>query len=69
MRRLHEDTQGLEVEHLDGIKILLDGEWVLVLPDVSAPRFHVRAESGEAARAEALVDKYAARIRELQEEL
>jgi len=69
MRRLHEDTQGMEVEHLDGIKIALDGEWVLVLPDVSAPLFHVRAESREAARAEALVEKYAARIRELQEGL
>lgn len=69
MRRLYEESQSLSVEQLDGIKIQLDGGWVLVLPDVSAPVFHVRAESREEGRVEGLVAQYAARISELQERL
>jgi mannose-1-phosphate guanylyltransferase/phosphomannomutase len=69
MRRLYEESQSLSVEQLDGIKIQLDGGWVLVLPDVSAPVFHVRAESREEERVEGLVAQYAARISELQERL
>ena len=69
MRRLHEETTGRRVEHLDGIKIYLDGGWVLVLPDVSAPLFHVQAESADQETAETVVEQYAARIEELEEEL
>lgn len=66
MRRLHEETAGLPVSQLDGLKIQSDQGWVLVRPDVSAPLFHVRAESREQKAAEALAQKYAARIQELQ---
>jgi mannose-1-phosphate guanylyltransferase/phosphomannomutase len=69
MRRLHEETTGRRVEHLDGIKIYLDGGWVLVRPDVSAPLFHVQAESADQETAETVVEQYAARIEELEEEL
>ncbi len=69
MRQLHEESQGGAVEQLDGIKIQLDSGWVLVLPDVSAPLFHVRAEGRERERVEGLVAQYAARIEELQEGL
>jgi phosphomannomutase len=57
------------VEHLDGIKIYLDGGWVLVRPDVSAPLFHVQAESADQETAETVVEQYAARIEELEEGL
>ncbi len=69
MRRLHEESSALHVEHLDGIKIHLDGGWVLVLPDVSAPLFHIHSESGDSETARQAVDQYAARIDELQAEL
>jgi len=69
MRRLHEETQDLRTEHLDGLKIHTDGGWALVLPDVSAPLFHVRAESSDPEEAQALAAHYAARIEELQEEV
>ncbi len=52
MRRLHEDSQGLRSEHLDGLKIHLDDGWVLVLPDVAAPLFHVRVETQDPETAE-----------------
>ncbi len=69
MRRLHEETTGRRVEHLDGIKIYLDGGWVLVLPDVSAPLFHVQAESADEETVETVVEQYVARIAELEEGL
>jgi mannose-1-phosphate guanylyltransferase/phosphomannomutase len=69
MRRLHEETEGLPTEHLDGIKVKVAGGWVLVLPDVSGPLFRVRAESAEDGRAEALVAEYAAKIEALQASL
>ncbi len=69
MRRLHEDTRDLRTEHLDGLKIHTDDSWVLVLPDVSAPLFHLRAESPDPEEAQALAAKWAARIEELQEEV
>ncbi len=69
MRRLHEETRGLRVEHLDGLKVHLNGGWVLVLPDVSAPLFHVQAESPDRETADRMVEQYAARIEELQEGL
>jgi len=37
-----------------------------VRPDVMAPLFHVRAESRQPESAQALADRYAARIQELQ---
>jgi len=69
MRRLHEETGDSRVEHLDGIKIFLDGGWVLVLPDVSAPLFHVQSESEDEGRVQEMVGQYSARIEELQEDL
>ncbi len=67
MRRLHEETQDQKTEQLDGIKVFLDTGWVLVLPDVTGPSLHVRAESADRERADALVAEYAARIEGMQE--
>jgi mannose-1-phosphate guanylyltransferase/phosphomannomutase len=69
MRHLHEESSDLQVEHLDGIKIHSDGGWVLILPDVSAPVFHIHAESQDRQTARRVADEYAARIDELQAEL
>jgi len=66
MRRLHEESRELRTEHVDGLKVHLDGDWVLVLPDVSAPVIHVKAETGEPGDAEELADRYAALLSELQ---
>ncbi len=69
MRRLHEETRDLSVEQLDGLKIHVPAGWALVLPDVSGPVFHVRAESRDQATADALVHQYAQEIQRLQAEL
>jgi mannose-1-phosphate guanylyltransferase/phosphomannomutase len=53
MRRFGERVQGRDVSYLEGIKVTLDGGWVLLRPDRVAPTLHLHAESdsGEAARA------------------
>jgi mannose-1-phosphate guanylyltransferase/phosphomannomutase len=66
MRQLHEETRDMRVAHLDGIKIEVGPGWVLVLPDVSGPLFHVRAESREPEAAEGLVAEYSSRIEDIQ---
>ncbi|HZQ97977.1 MAG TPA: mannose-1-phosphate guanyltransferase [Chloroflexota bacterium] len=53
-------------KQIDGIKIDLDGEWVLVLPDVDRPIFHIIAESDSNENARVLMDKYAALVSSLQ---
>ena len=50
---------------LDGVKIVEDGTWVLVLPDPSDPLFTVVAEAGDDVEAARLADEYVARIKAL----
>jgi mannose-1-phosphate guanylyltransferase/phosphomannomutase len=66
MRRLHEETRDRPADHLDGIKMEVDAGWVLVLPDVSGPLFHVLAESRDRETAGKLVAEYSSRIEDLQ---
>jgi len=67
MRRLSEQYRGPGVTRVDGIKIGLGEEWVLILPDPDRPIFHVYAESISADQAEGLADKYAHIVEGLQE--
>lgn len=67
MRRLHEQVHGQPVEQRDGIKVMLDEGWVLVLPDTSTAEFHVYGEGRSQEHAQALVADYIDRIRRLQE--
>jgi mannose-1-phosphate guanylyltransferase/phosphomannomutase len=54
-----------ELVLVDGVKILRDDGWVLVLPDPVDPVTHVWAEGGTDAEARALVQDYSRRIRHL----
>lgn len=64
MRNLAEDERGgAPLEMLDGLKVLIDDAWVLVLPDAVEPLFHVYAESPTEAGSHHLVDEYAKKIR------
>jgi mannose-1-phosphate guanylyltransferase/phosphomannomutase len=58
MRLLHEQYQDYGAEMIDGIKIPLGDEWVLIRPDPDQPLFHVYAESRSDPEARALADKY-----------
>jgi mannose-1-phosphate guanylyltransferase/phosphomannomutase len=67
MRILSEQYRERRTKPIDGIKIDLGKEWVLVLPDADSPLFHVIAESVSNEQAQALAEKYARVVSGLQQ--
>ncbi|HEY1013089.1 MAG TPA: mannose-1-phosphate guanyltransferase [Herpetosiphonaceae bacterium] len=66
MRILNEQYAERGSEHIDGIKIELGPEWVLILPDPDGPFIHVIAEGTTAEQAQVLTEKYAGLVMGLQ---
>jgi mannose-1-phosphate guanylyltransferase/phosphomannomutase len=65
MRTLVERTKDRELVLVDGVKVIHDGGWALVLPDPDEPLSHVWAEGPTEAEARGLAQEYARRIRQL----
>ncbi len=67
MRTLMEELteQGASLVLVDGIKVLSDDGWVLVVPDPEDPVTHVWAEGSDVVSSEAMAAAYAQRIRAL----
>jgi mannose-1-phosphate guanylyltransferase/phosphomannomutase len=65
MRTIVERTK--EREHLlvDGVKVLHDDGWALVVPDPEEPITHVWAEAKSDAEARMRAQEYARRIRQM----
>jgi mannose-1-phosphate guanylyltransferase/phosphomannomutase len=66
MRVLNERYKNGSLQ-IDGVRILLGEEWVLILPDPDRPLFHIFAESQSSDQAQILVDKYAGLVTGLQQ--
>ncbi len=66
MRLLHERYKEQREVQVDGVKINLGKDWVLVLPDPDQPLFRIYAESDSTTAAEELADKYAHIVESLQ---
>ena len=66
MRMLNENYRGQRGKHIDGIRIELGEEWVLVLPDADRPIFHIVAEARSEQAAKSLAEKYALVVNGLQ---
>jgi mannose-1-phosphate guanylyltransferase/phosphomannomutase len=67
MRILSQQYQRPETRQIDGVRIDLDdAEWVLVLPDMDRPLFHVIAEGRSGDEARTLMEKYAALVSSIQ---
>jgi mannose-1-phosphate guanylyltransferase / phosphomannomutase len=66
MRILNQQYQDRRLEQVDGVKIDLGDEWVLILPDPDGPFFHVIAEGSNEEQARVLVEKYAGLVTGLQ---
>ena len=66
MRILNQQYQDRKLEQIDGIKIDLGDEWVLILPDTDGPFFHVIAEGSSEENARVLTEKYAGLVAGLQ---
>jgi mannose-1-phosphate guanylyltransferase/phosphomannomutase len=65
MRRVVESLKDRELLLVDGVKVLHDEGWALVLPDPDEPVTHVWAEGPDDAEARRLAQEYARRIRQL----
>ncbi len=65
MRRMIERTATSDVVLVDGVKVLHDDGWGLVLPDPDEPRTHVWAEAATTADARRRASEYARIVREV----
>ncbi|MFP5317648.1 MAG: sugar phosphate nucleotidyltransferase [Acidimicrobiia bacterium] len=65
MRLMVERTKDREIVLVDGVKVIHDDGWALVLPDPDEPVTHVWAEGSSEAEARNLAQEYARRIRQL----
>ena len=62
MRTMVEMHREQAVDLADGIKVFVDGGWVLVLPDPDLPRYHVIVSVQDAGQAKELADRYDALV-------
>jgi mannose-1-phosphate guanylyltransferase/phosphomannomutase len=65
MREIVEKTGSRRVELVDGVKVIGDGQWALVLPDPEDALTHVWAEAGTDQDARRLAQEYVQRIRQI----
>jgi mannose-1-phosphate guanylyltransferase/phosphomannomutase len=65
MRTLVERSSDRRLVLVDGVKVLHDDGWALVLPDPEEPVTHVWAEGASEADAKRLAQEYARRIRQI----
>jgi mannose-1-phosphate guanylyltransferase/phosphomannomutase len=65
MRTLVERSQGRDLVLVDGVKVIEDDGWALVLPDPEEPITHVWAEATSDAAAEVRANEYAIRLEQL----
>jgi mannose-1-phosphate guanylyltransferase/phosphomannomutase len=66
MRRLLEEHAGRDLDLVDGIKVFIDGGFVLVRPDPDEPAYHVVASVDDEATGRRLVAEYLERVRAAQ---
>ncbi len=62
MRQMAELGQHREVELVEGVRVVEDGGWVLVLPHASEPLVDVYAEGEDADVADEIVERYGALV-------
>jgi len=63
MRTMVEMHRDAPVDLADGIKVFVDGGWVLVLPDPDMPRYHIIVSMEDSDKARALADRYSALVK------
>jgi mannose-1-phosphate guanylyltransferase/phosphomannomutase len=66
MRILNQQYEDRRLDQVDGIKIDLGDEWVLILPDPDGPFFTIIAEGSSQEQARVLTSKYAGLVAGLQ---
>jgi mannose-1-phosphate guanylyltransferase/phosphomannomutase len=69
MRRMSEHSVDLQASFIDGVKVEVNGDWVLVLPDQHRPVVHIIAEAVADGRADALLTTYRQLVERWKREL
>ena len=69
MRTMMEKHIKDRVDLTDGVKVFVDGGWVLVVPDADRPEYHIIASTLDAAKSDALVEEYSALVRSVVTEM
>jgi len=69
MRKMSEDSVDLEASFIDGVKVRMGGDWVLVLPDQFRPVAHIVVESSDDRRAQNLLETYVRKVDGWKQEL
>ncbi|HEX9059704.1 MAG TPA: mannose-1-phosphate guanyltransferase [Clostridia bacterium] len=65
MRTLITEKNSDKVELLDGVKFILEGGWVLVLPDADKPLCRVYSEGKSSGAAESISESYMEKIKDI----
>jgi mannose-1-phosphate guanylyltransferase/phosphomannomutase len=68
MRKAMEHSESRQRQLLDGVKIFLGDNWVLLIPDKERPLFHIIFESDDNDSALQLAREYERLVREWKEE-
>ena len=63
MRTMVEMHRDASIDLADGIKVFVDGGWVLVLPDPDMPTYHIIVSLEDSTQAKALADRYSALVK------
>jgi mannose-1-phosphate guanylyltransferase/phosphomannomutase len=63
MRTMMEKHLKDRVDLTDGVKVFVDGGWVLVVPDADRPEYHIIASTLDPARSNRLVEEYSQLVR------
>jgi mannose-1-phosphate guanylyltransferase/phosphomannomutase len=69
MRKMSEDSLDKEATFIDGIKIHIGEDWVLLLPDQYEPNVQITAEAKELKVAQRLLEKYRKKMEKWKKEL
>jgi mannose-1-phosphate guanylyltransferase/phosphomannomutase len=69
MRKMSEDSLDKEATFIDGIKVSLDDDWLLLLPDQYRSFIHLVAEAREIKSAQKLIDEYRGKVESWKKEL
>ena len=69
MRTMMEKHIKDRVDLTDGVKVFVEGGWVLVVPDADRPEYHIIASTLDPVKSAALVDEYSALVRSVVTEM
>jgi len=68
MAMLSTEADKYDVELIDGIKIIKNNSWILLLPDSSQPLIHIYAEGDSAKERDRLISSYSKKIKQFRME-